>query len=476
MTEQTVKLAYHRKGHYRATYIAIVALIIFVALVYGFDALVKPAFSGVGLVVIGIVLCLIPAALWLFVFYQQDRAEPEPVGYVGRMFVIGLALAGAIGIPLSDQVFHLGDWLYRDNLTMVIGRIFVTGAIEAFIVYATVRYFMFDNPEFDERADGVVYGTAAALGYATAINIQFILGSGGAALGVGEINIVAVVFAQAAFGGILGYFLGRAKLEKESVIWLAFGFLITTVLNGLFYVLQSSLITTLTKDFTQKAGILPAFVGLILSGVLTLIVTIIILVLINRDVARTLAGKQKPVDPEAAVGDRAANYLVVTLFIACLIVGAVFGINANNQVKAFDYNGVKGVYPAYFSLSSTPDQFSATDLLISHSEFNIEAIPLNGQKLQSTYAVLAADRAGKYQAYKVLESKTDTVNGKEALVQRFVYVNTSEMTKNYPRIVEGIDYIVQSGEKAIVVTLLSPPEKIGEMETSFHRFLNSLTF
>ena len=476
MTEQTLKPAYHRKGHYRTTYIAIVSLLVFVALVYGFDVLIKPAFSGVGLIVAGIVLSLIPAALWLFVFYQQDRAEPEPVGYVGRMFVIGLALAGTIGIPLSDQVFRLADWLYRDTLTMVIGPIFVTGAIEAFIVYATVRYFMFDNPEFNERSDGVIYGTAAALGYATALNFQFVLGSSGAAMGIGEINIVAVVFAQAAFGGILGYFLGKAKLEKESVIWLSLGFLITAILNGLFYILQSSLVTSLTSDFTQKAGILPSVVGLILSGLLTLIVTVIILTLINRDVARTLAGKQKPPDADAAVGDRAANILVIAVFLVCLAIGAVFGINANNQLKTFEFNGVKGVYPSYFSLAKSPDQFAVTDLLKTHSEFNVQSIPLNGQKLQSVFSMLAADRAGKYQAYKVLESKKDTVNGKEALVQRFVYVSAGEMTNSYPRIVEGIDYIVQSGEKAIVVTLLSPPEKIGEMETAFHRFLNSLSF
>jgi hypothetical protein len=46
-------------------------------------------------------LALVPAALWLIFFYQQDRLEPEPVGNVVRMFVIGLALAGAIGIPLT---------------------------------------------------------------------------------------------------------------------------------------------------------------------------------------------------------------------------------------------------------------------------------------------------------------------------------------------------------------------------------------
>ena len=122
-----------------------------------------------------------PAAVWLIFFYVQDRLEPEPVGNVIRMFVIGLALAGAIGIPITNQLFAVQTWLYRDPTTTWIASIFVTGAVEAFIIYATVRYFIFDSPEFDERTDGVVYATAAALGYATALNFQFILSNGGEA-------------------------------------------------------------------------------------------------------------------------------------------------------------------------------------------------------------------------------------------------------------------------------------------------------
>jgi hypothetical protein len=108
----------------------------------------------------------------LAVFFYQDRLEPEPVGHVARMFVIGLALAGAVGIPLTDQLFRVQEWLYRDTPSQWLGSIFIIGGVEAFLIFATVRYFIFDSPEFDERTDGVVYATAAALGYATALNLH----------------------------------------------------------------------------------------------------------------------------------------------------------------------------------------------------------------------------------------------------------------------------------------------------------------
>jgi hypothetical protein len=50
--------------------------------------------------------------------------------------------------------------LYRDSLTTFVGSVFLIGGVEAFIVYATVRYFIFYSPEFDERSDGVIYATA----------------------------------------------------------------------------------------------------------------------------------------------------------------------------------------------------------------------------------------------------------------------------------------------------------------------------
>ena len=162
------KAGYRRNGVWRSAIIAVVALLVFVAIIVALDTALKPQLGGLGLLVAGIVLALVPAGLWLTFFYIQDRVEPEPVGQVARIFVIGLALAGAIGIPLTNSIFRVQDWLYRDTASMLLGSLLI-GSIETFIIYATVRYFIFDSAEFDERTDGVVYGTAAALGYATAI-------------------------------------------------------------------------------------------------------------------------------------------------------------------------------------------------------------------------------------------------------------------------------------------------------------------
>ena len=88
--EHYKKATYNRGGVWRTGIIAIVGLLLFVAAVVALDTFAKPQMGGVVLVLVGLVLALVPAAVWLVFFYVQDRLEPEPVGNVIRMFVIGL--------------------------------------------------------------------------------------------------------------------------------------------------------------------------------------------------------------------------------------------------------------------------------------------------------------------------------------------------------------------------------------------------
>ncbi|HWQ12934.1 MAG TPA: PrsW family glutamic-type intramembrane protease [Roseiflexaceae bacterium] len=471
MTAHVSKAAQERKSVWRSELIAIVGLLVFVAAVVGIDSALRPTLGGAALQLTGIVLALVPAALWLFVFYQQDRLEPEPVGNVARMFVIGLALAGALGIPLTDQVLRVQEWLYRDTLATVLGSA-VIGAVQAFVVYATVRYFIFDSPEFDERTDGVVYGTAAALGYATALNIQFILSSGGAALGPGEVFVAEVALAQAAFGGLLGYFLGRAKLDREPAWWLPAGFLVTVVLNGAFHLLRGQ-VETGSLAVGAESG-LPSFAGLLLAGALAVVVTGVVFVLVRRDIARTLRGQGARAD-DAHVGDRSANALVVGLFALLLLVGVLTWNAATNATTAFSREGVAGAYPAAFGEATAEGEvLRASDPLGTEASFVVRALP--AAELKAITTQLASERSEAFLAYKVTSTGAGTVAGKQANTQRFVYVEDGGLTDAAPRVIEGVDYIVVSGDRAVVITMVAPSERIPEVEPLFDRFVASLSF
>ncbi|MGQ9903089.1 MAG: PrsW family intramembrane metalloprotease [Anaerolineae bacterium] len=476
-TNRYAKAAQSRSGVWRSAVVTLVVLLVFVAAVVAIDVALQPQLSGIGLLAAGVVLAIVPAVLWLIFFYLQDRVEPEPVGHVAQMFVIGLALAGAIGVPLSDQVFRIQDWLFRDLGSTLIGAVFVRGAIETFIIYATVRYFMFDSPEFDERTDGVIYGMAAGLGYATATNFQFILASGGAALGGAEVYVVEVALAYAAFGGLLGYFLGHAKMQRDPIWWLPLGFVITAALNGLFLMLRGQLETGSVAIGADTGG-LPSLTGLLLAGALAILATAVVAWLVNRDVTASANGKLPKVTGDPTVGDRQANLATAGVFVAMLIVGIIGWNGAVNGVTAFEKDGIRGAYPAYFSAATeTGEVVRAADRTGTGAEFVVRTLAMPaGKDVKAITSMLAAERAANNLMYKVVRTGETTVNGRPATLQEFAWVDQGGLTGAVPQVTQGVDYIFVNGGTVIVVTVIATPDTIEAVQPQFERFVSSLSF
>ena len=226
-------------GAWRATLGLIAGLFVFVGVVSLLASAVAGGLQGTALVVAGLILAAVPAGIWLLVFYQQDRLEPEPKRLVLGVFVLGAVLASTIGQPLIGGFFRVNAWADFSVWTKLAADILIVGALQAFLIYAAVRYTVFRSDEFDEPVDGIIYGAAAGLGYATMLNISYIVSHGGVDLGVGALRVAVVALAYASFGGVLGYFLGQAKFAGHGPFWLPLGVLATSVLNGLVTVALS---------------------------------------------------------------------------------------------------------------------------------------------------------------------------------------------------------------------------------------------
>lgn len=280
MTESEARL-HERKHFWRDELLLILSLIIFVVVVYALDNALQPVFNPTTLLLAGIFLALIPAGIWLVFFYLQDRAEPEPKEYVLGIFGLGALLAAAIGIPVVENLFRVSHWIYSSTLATILGGILVVGFTQEFLKYAAVRYSIYHTDEFDEPTDGVIYATAAGLGYATVLNIQFVVTNGGVDLGAGVIRMAVVALAQATFSGITGYFLGRAKFESEQIWWMPLGITLAAVFNGLFNWLLGIVIQ---PRITLSGATNNTWLGLVLAAVVALLTTGLLLWLIRRNI------------------------------------------------------------------------------------------------------------------------------------------------------------------------------------------------
>lgn len=274
-----------RLSAWRTELAYIIGLLIFVGIIEVIVAVLNPQLSGFWLGLVSLLLAIIPAAIWLAVFYSVDRVEPEPKQYVIGVAVLAALIAASIGQPLINAFFKVSEWIGTDTISEILGSILIIGFIQAFLIYATVRFSIFYSSEFDQRIDGVVYGSAAGLGYAAMLNIITVVSSGGIDLGAGVIRIVVTQMVLGALGALLGYFLGRDKFDKERVWWMSVGLVLAAVLYGLYSWLSGEITQAginLSSSGVTTSGYNP-WPSLILGTIFAVVVLGIVFMLVNRD-------------------------------------------------------------------------------------------------------------------------------------------------------------------------------------------------
>ncbi|MEJ2158511.1 MAG: PrsW family glutamic-type intramembrane protease [Desulfobacteraceae bacterium] len=161
---------------------------------------------------VSLTAALAPAALLMWFFHSRD-VHPEPAGVVWMTFFLGVAAV----LPISLVAGFLSSAVSRISA----GNIYFSGALTAFVVAAVpeeffkykilTRYAM-QHPEFDEPMDGIVYGVAASLGFATFENIQYVAEGG---MGIALARALTAVPGHAMMGAVMGYFAGQALCRPE---------------------------------------------------------------------------------------------------------------------------------------------------------------------------------------------------------------------------------------------------------------------
>ncbi len=233
------------------------------------------------LIVIGLTLSLLPGILWLLVFRQLDRLEAEPHAFLFSVFALGALLAGTIGEPLRRGLLDLHIWEPDTWLWAIVVFTLTQGVIQSVLVYIAVRWTVYLTDEFDERADGIIYGTASGLGIATLLNFHYVLDHRGLNLDVGTTRIIVDALALAALGGIVGYGLGQVKFERHQPWFVASWVALAAVLNGFYEWLQS--------EVTARELGFEAWPAVLLVGVFAVAVFGLVYTLLRQAVRETLS-------------------------------------------------------------------------------------------------------------------------------------------------------------------------------------------
>ena len=191
------------------------------------------------------VLGLAPGLLWLWLIYRGNKYRPDPKGLVIRTFLFGMvAIIPVVFVEtalLLPYVFTHIDQFKNLSMTdfnnLTIGQIayvsfVVAGVTEELFKFLAVRMTIYKSPYFDEPIDGLVYSSAAALGFASLENIGYLLSYGWQ---TALIRAPITTLAHVVFSAMWGYPLALKKLKrKNSTLFLWLGLAGAMAGHGLF--------------------------------------------------------------------------------------------------------------------------------------------------------------------------------------------------------------------------------------------------
>lgn len=255
------------------------------ALLIGAGALLDGLLGGNGaprLLLSLLFLCGISLA-FVILFYRQDRLEPEPKLLVALVFLGGAALHPFL-MPLLEDVFGMAAWGRSGLLQGALLYALLFGLVVEYGKYLLVRHTIYKDEEFDEVADGVVYGSLAGAGFATAVNLGYVFGSGGVDLFVGTIRMATTVLIHASISGLVGYFLGRQKFTAQGPWGPALAIGGGGLLWGGYYLL--------TRLFTSSGLAYSPWQELLVLVVYSFLITLLTLFLMHRAQQALLAAAQ----------------------------------------------------------------------------------------------------------------------------------------------------------------------------------------
>jgi RsiW-degrading membrane proteinase PrsW (M82 family) len=175
-----------------------------------------------------LLLSVFPVIALLLYFERQDKGRKEPMRLKWKVFKWGIyaaVFAGVIEINI--------DWgfSYLNMPPMVyafLSAFFMAALVEESLKLWVVKKEIFKDEHFDEIMDGISYAILASLGFAMLENVLYVMQEGFA---VGIIRALLSVPGHAMFSGVMGYYIGKAKVANtpwasRSLLWKGLGFAI----------------------------------------------------------------------------------------------------------------------------------------------------------------------------------------------------------------------------------------------------------
>ncbi|RSL32081.1 PrsW family intramembrane metalloprotease [Salibacterium salarium] len=170
---------------------------------------------------------LAPAIALLSYFYLRNDYESKTFTQILRAFVIGALLVFPIMVlqyALEAESVFKAEWAHAFAGVAGLEEFF-----KWFLLYFAVYRFV----SFRSRYDGIIYGVALSLGFASVENLMYLMALGiDSAIG----RAFLPVSSHALFGVVMGYYMGCAKKSRynNSFFWISLSLVVPIILHGVY--------------------------------------------------------------------------------------------------------------------------------------------------------------------------------------------------------------------------------------------------
>jgi protease PrsW len=201
-------------------------------------------------------ISLAPVLIIAFYIYSRDKYEKEPLSILLKALLAGVLTV--LPVVLIEKLLTIPSEKMEGISYAAYTAFTVAGLTEEGMKFLVFYTFFWNNRNFNEKFDGIVYSVYIALGFAGIENILYVFTGG---YGVGIVRAVTAVPAHALFGIVMGYYfsLARFNIERKS-IYLLLAFLLPFIFHGLYDFLLMANSPALLTIF------IPAFVYFLISG------------------------------------------------------------------------------------------------------------------------------------------------------------------------------------------------------------------
>lgn len=159
-----------------------------------------------------VIIAITPVIALAIGIYLVDRYDREPWKLLMRVFILG-ALS-VIPIIFIQRVL-LSINIFSRIFSVIYSAFVVAGLTEEYFKRAVVMYGAYNDENFNEKLDGIVYSVFAALGFAMVENIMYVVLRYTGNYYVGFMRGILSVPAHMLFGITMGYYLSLSKYSED---------------------------------------------------------------------------------------------------------------------------------------------------------------------------------------------------------------------------------------------------------------------